>query len=141
VRIVIAGGEAGVSPAALRRAVRLVLSGERAAPSAVTVTLLSSQRMRALNRRSFGRDHATDVIAFGMRHAGVLVGDVYVCPAVARRSAARFGVPPAQEITRVVVHGVLHVLGDDHPAGAGRTTSPMWARQERYVARLTGARA
>jgi ssRNA-specific RNase YbeY (16S rRNA maturation enzyme) len=34
------------------------------------------------------------------------------------------------------VHGVLHVLGYDHPGGEERARSAMWRRQERYVARF-----
>jgi probable rRNA maturation factor len=35
-----------------------------------------------------------------------------------------------------VVHGTLHVLGWDHPDDESRTRSPMWRRQEQYVADL-----
>lgn len=123
-------------PATVRRAVRLVLAREGAGPAMIGVTMLSSQRMRALNRRAFGRDRATDVVAFGMRHGDTLVGDVYVCPAVARRFAATHGVPPDEEILRLVIHGTLHALGHRHPEGATRTRSAMWRRQERYLAAL-----
>ena len=126
-------------PAAVRRAVRLVLAREYPGPAVIEVTMLSSQRMRALNRRAFGRDRATDVIAFGMRHGETLVGDVYVCPAVARGSAARLGVSPSEEVLRLVVHGTLHALGYRHPGGRARTRSVMWRRQERYVAALRAA--
>ena len=141
VRVTSAGMTRAVSPAAIRRAVRLVLARERAGPSTVTVTQLSSQRMRALNRRTFGRDRATDVIAFGMRHVGRLFADVYVCPAVAQRSARGLGIAAGDELMRLAVHGTLHALGYDHPAGAAaRVRSVMWQRQERYVAALTGER-
>jgi probable rRNA maturation factor len=113
-----------------------VLARERAGPAAIEVTMLSSQAMRALNRRALGRDRATDVIAFGMRHGDTLVGDVYVCPAVARRSATRLGVSPSEEVLRLVVHGTLHALGYRHPEGPGRSRSVMWRRQERYVTAL-----
>jgi probable rRNA maturation factor len=134
VRLTGAGPESGST--ALRRAVRRVLSGERVGPAMIEVTFLSSQRMRALNRRAFGRDRATDVIAFGMRHGATLVGDIYVCPDVARRSAAREAVPVREELVRLVVHGTLHALGHRHPEGVGRARSGMWRRQERYVAAL-----
>jgi probable rRNA maturation factor len=96
--------------------------------------------MRTLNRKTFGRDRTTDVIAFGLPHDGVLTGDIYVCPAVARRAARELELSEREELIRLVVHGTLHVLGYDHPASARRTASPMWQRQERYVKRLTGVR-
>jgi probable rRNA maturation factor len=126
-----------LSAARVRRIVNAVLDGERAGDAAVSVTFLSAARMRALNRRTFGRDALTDVIAFGLPHAGRVGGDVYVCPAAAARAPA----PLAQELLRLVVHGTLHVLGYDHPVGTGRTRSAMWQRQERHVRRLESPRA
>jgi probable rRNA maturation factor len=41
-----------------------------------------------------------------------------------------------EELTRLIVHGVLHVLGHDHPDGDDRAESPMWRRQERLVQTL-----
>lgn len=135
-RIAAIGVAPPLSPPAVRRVVRAVLAAERTGPAALTVTFLSSQRMRAAHRRALGHDRATDVVAFGMRHGATLVGDVYVCPPAAAASAARYGIPLAEEVVRLVVHGTLHALGYDHPAGPGRTGSPMWRRQERYVAAL-----
>ena len=66
---------------------------------------------------------------------GERLGDVYLCPWVARREAAARGIPLRQELIRLLVHGTLHVLGHDHPAD-GREASPMWRRQERYVKAL-----
>jgi probable rRNA maturation factor len=124
---------AAVPRAIVRDAVVTVLDGEQTGPADISVTFLSSQRMRALNRRTFGVDRATDVIAFALPHPGQVVGDVYVCPSVARRAALRLGVTPREELMRRVVHGTLHVLGYDHPAGQERTVSLMWRVQERYV--------
>lgn len=119
------------------RVVTAVLDGERVAAAAVSVTFLSGAKMRGLNRRSFGRDRSTDVIAFELPHPQWVVGDVYICPSTARRRRAA-GVPEREEIIRLIVHGVLHVLGHEHPRGRGRERSSMWQRQERYVAALTG---
>lgn len=124
-----------LAPEVVRRAVALVLDGEAVAAATVSVTFLSTQRMRALNRRSFGRDRATDVIAFGMLHGDRLVGDIYVCPAVARRAAVAHDIAPREELLRLIVHGTLHAAGYEHPRD-GRTGSPMWRRQEQYVRRL-----
>ncbi len=114
-----------------------VLDGEGTGEAAFSITFLGPGRMRALNRRAFGRDRVTDVIAFELPYAGGHGGDLYVCPTAARAAAAAHGVPPAEELVRVLVHGTLHALGYDHPNGVGRTRSRMWRCQERYVRALT----
>jgi probable rRNA maturation factor len=114
----------------------LVLAGERRAAE-IGVTFLPPARMQALNLKWKGHDEPTDVISFVLPGpGGELLGDVYICPAVARTAAARLGIPLRQELLRLVVHGTLHVLGYDHPEGVGRTRSAMWRRQERYVKAL-----
>lgn len=125
-----------LADAAVRRIVDAVLKGERRRAD-VMVTFLGPVRMRALNREHLGHDRPTDVISFALpTPEGRLVGDIYICRAVAAAQARALGVPLREELVRLVVHGTLHVLGHDHPAGADRTTSPMWKRQERYVRRL-----
>jgi probable rRNA maturation factor len=54
---------------------------------------------------------------------------------VARANARRHGVGIREELVRLVVHGVLHALGYDHPDGEARFRSPMWRRQEALVRR------
>lgn len=141
VRIGTLGAEPPIPAASARAAVRAVLAGERAGHAVISVTFLSAQRMRALNRRALGRDRATDVIAFGMRHDRQTVGDLYLCPSVAAAAARVHGIPVRHEVIRLLVHGTLHALGHAHPEGRTRTASPMWRRQEDYVRRLTGRRA
>ncbi len=119
---------------------RAVLASEQVRDAMLSITFVTKRRIRALNRRHLRRAGATDVIAFGFRRAArnaPTVGDVYVAAEVARESARAHGVPVRQELTRLVVHGTLHVLGYDHPDGGARTRSAMWRRQERLVARLS----
>jgi probable rRNA maturation factor len=131
-----AGDRKALASPTVRRVVNHVLDRERCGSAALTVTFMSAARMRAMNRRSLGRDRSTDVIAFGMRHGERVVGDMYVCPALARRFATRHGVSVRQELVRLVVHGTLHVLGYDHPDDETRTGSAMWRLQEQYVTQL-----
>jgi probable rRNA maturation factor len=120
--------------------VRRVLAWEGARDARVELTLLDAPAMRRLNRRATGRRGLTDVIAFALPQPdGTLVGDVYICPDAAwSGNGQRETGNVTAELVRLAVHGTLHVLGYDHPGGAGRTRSPMWRRQERYVRRLLG---
>jgi probable rRNA maturation factor len=134
--VVVSGRRLPLSSALVRRVVRGVLEGERR-PALVSVTFLGRDAMRRLNAQHKGRDEPTDVLAFAMTDgAGNTVGDVYICPWVARREAKTRGLPPREELIRLVIHGTLHVLGHTHPEGPTRTRSAMWRRQERYVGAL-----
>ena len=124
------------TPLAARGVARLaaaVLKAERARTAALSITFVTPARIRSLNRKHFRRNRPTDVIAFALGDPP-LVGDVYICPAVAAREATRAGTTIQDELRRLVVHGVLHTLGWEHPEGArGRLASAMWRRQERHV--------
>lgn len=120
-----------------------MLAWERARRARVEVSLVTAAAMRRLNRRATGRRGLTDVLSFALPQPdGTLLGDVYVCRDAAARWVRTGSAPAAparveEELTRLAVHGTLHVLGYDHPEGPGRTRSAMWRRQERYVRRLT----
>jgi probable rRNA maturation factor len=131
----VSGRRLPLPAAVVRRAVTTVLRGERRR-AAISVTFLGRDAMRRLNARHKGHNRPTDVLSFALDDPNGLMGDVYVCPWVARREARARGIPPRQELLRLVVHGTLHALGHDHPEDEGRTRSPMWRRQERYLKAL-----
>ncbi len=120
----------------LRRAARDALATGGSRTGEVSVTFVTEEEIRDLNRRFLGRDRPTDVIAFQLGEGDELLGDVYVCPAVARRHAREAGVDPREEVLRLVVHGALHVLGHDHPESDERWESEMFRLQERIVERM-----
>jgi probable rRNA maturation factor len=74
--------------------------------------------MAELNQQHLGHEGPTDVLSFPIDgpDAGPdgLLGDVVVCPAVARRQAPEHAGTYEDELALLVVHGVLHVLGHDH---------------------------
>lgn len=123
----------------IREAAVAALKAERVADAMLSITFVGRAAMSELNRRYLGHRGPTDVISFGLERSGkrgAVIGDIYICPEVARENARRQGVAAGEEVLRLVVHGVLHVLGHDHPNGESRTTSPMWRRQERILARV-----
>ncbi len=121
---------------------RAVLKGERVRHALLSVTLVDRRTITRLNKTHLDHRGATDVISFGLRRAtdtSPVIGDIYICPDVARANANARGVPVREEMARLVVHGVLHVLGYDHPEDEARETSEMWKRQERILRRVLDA--
>lgn len=134
--MVVHGRRLPLSRALVRRVVESVLTQEHK-QGLISVTFLGRDSMRRLNAEHKGHDYPTDVLTFALDGApGQILGDVYICPWVARREARGRGIPLREELIRLVIHGTLHALGRDHPEGPDRTRSAMWRRQERYVEAL-----
>ena len=121
----------------VRDIVRAVCRREKVKHALISVTFVTDPRIAAMNRKFLGHAGATDVITFELEPAaGVVMGDIYIAPGVARENAAAAGVGVREELVRLVVHGTLHVLGYTHDEGEHRTAGSMWKRQEALVAAL-----
>ncbi|HSA57980.1 MAG TPA: rRNA maturation RNase YbeY [Gemmatimonadaceae bacterium] len=131
------GRRLALGTARVRALASLVLRRERVPHALLSIAFVSRRHIARLNRDHLGHRGETDVITFALDRPGPrapLVGDIYIAPEVVRGQARRHHVPAREELARVVVHGVLHAVGHDHPDGDTRTASPMWTRQERYLA-------
>ena len=120
--------------ALIRRAARAALERTRAADARISVTLLDDDAIEDLHRRYLGKAGPTDVLSFALHEEGESpIGDVYVGLEQAKRQADALRVPMPEELARLTIHGTLHVLGWDHPGGAGRARSRMWRLQEEIL--------
>ncbi len=130
---VMVAGRSPLGPEETARVIETVVRQEHRS-GIFSLTFVGRDAMRRLHARSKGVSRTADVLAFVLTGpGGLVVGDIYICVWVARRVARRLRVPLREELTRYVIHGVLHVLGYDHPDDESRMESPMWRRQERYV--------
>jgi probable rRNA maturation factor len=135
----------GVSAAAVRRRAQRMLRALSRPEVELSIVLCDDASMRALNRRFRKIDRTTDVLAFamgeGMRMpavAGSPLGDVVISLPTAERQARAAGRRPIDEITMLLAHGLLHLLGLDHrSAGEERR---MRARTDALVGAARGAR-
>lgn len=89
----------------------------------LAVVFVSARRMRGLNRQYLGRDYATDVLSFGYQGEVVegssFLGEIVIAPEIAWRQARRWRNRPEREMRKLLVHGILHLLGYNHEADAG----------------------
>jgi probable rRNA maturation factor len=136
------GVRISLSEQRVREIVRSVCRRERVGEALISVAFIRNAAISRMNREFLGHSGATDVITFelGDTHANparrAIVGDIYIAPDVGRRNAIENGVGVREELTRLVVHGTLHVLGYTHAEGSHRTTGDMWRRQEEILAAI-----
>lgn len=144
----------------LRRVAEVVLDSEDVDPSVeVSLMCVDEATMRSLSKQFLGIDDATDVLAFpidgevdeetldtapGGRvlspdEAPQLLGDVVICPSVAKRQAEEYKVPYEEELDMLVVHGLLHLLGYDH--GTEDELAEMESRQETLLRKVASSEA
>jgi rRNA maturation RNase YbeY len=127
-----------------------ILAAAHVKDAELSIVLVSDRRIRALNARYRKKDRATDVLAFPLEGVGGhgpgrkkgarpprLLGDVVISLATARRQAKALGHGLHEEVARLLIHGVLHLLGYDHEEGP-REAARM-ATQERRVLRIVEA--
>jgi probable rRNA maturation factor len=117
----------------LSRTVRKILKSEGAAGREIDIVYCRDREIIALNRSFKGKNRSTDVLAFDLSDgkSDPYLGEVYVNLQMARRQAGRYKVSYTEEVKRLTIHGVLHLLRfrDDTATGRAR----MWARQEEYM--------
>ena len=87
--------------------------------------------LRRLNREFRGKDCATDVLSFPSASEAWL-GDIAISIGRARAQAREFGHSLEQEVSILMLHGVLHLMGLDHEADSGR----MARAEKRWRVRL-----
>ena len=87
----------------------------------VSLVICGDRRMRALNHRYRGKDRTTDVLSFpaaGSSPTGFL-GDLVVSAPEARRPARAGRLPFTAVMEKLLLHGLLHLLGYDHETDDG----------------------
>jgi probable rRNA maturation factor len=133
------GPYTGVSRAEVLRRARAMFESLQLENSELSIVLTNDDQIQKLNNVYRGMDRPTDVLAFAMREgrfkafAGDLLGDVVVSVPRARRQAAERSVPLMTEITMLVAHGILHLIGWDHDTPA--KDRAMRAETDRVCAR------
>ncbi|MBN2498991.1 MAG: rRNA maturation RNase YbeY [Deltaproteobacteria bacterium] len=125
--------------ALLRRARRLLgeLGLQR---SELSVLLTDDREIAELNARYRSREGPTDVLSFSQQEGGAplhpeLLGDVVISLETAARQASARRRPLLDELTELLVHGVLHLAGREHE-GVSRKRASAMRREQQRLARL-----
>lgn len=128
--------DAKIPNAWVKKVLRFVLNEERNRGE-ISVFFTNEEEMAELNLRYRKRKGPTDVLAFPVgtpAAAENLLGDVVISIPTAYRQALEAGHSLLQEVTFLLIHGVLHLLGYDHHKARERKI--MFAKQNNFLERL-----
>ena len=115
---------------------------------ALSLTFVTEEEIRELNREHRDTDRVTDVLSFPMfegpeeirqtadmsREMEIPLGDVVICREMIRRQAAEYGHSETRELVYLFVHSVLHLLGYDHMEDEDK--AEMRRREEQIMEQL-----
>lgn len=101
----------------------------------LTVVFLDLEPARELNLRYRQKNYATDVLSFDGSSSEEL-GELVLCPQVLKVQAREHGLTYQQELTYMVLHGILHLLGYDHEKSK-RQEKVMFAIQDEIFEKIS----
>ena len=126
-------------PDILERAAKAALVQQSAPHGDLTLVLTNDAQVQVLDRDFLGEDAPTDVLSFpsfeidpdtGCRY----LGDIIISVPRAEAQSVAMGHSLEAELSLLVVHGVLHLLGHNH--GGMEEKACMWAAQSEILAKL-----
>ena len=140
-----------VNLGALKRRAATLLAAAGETDSSLSIALVGDAAIRRLNRDHRGKDRATDVLSFPLHAPRAkrsaqrdgrdvperMLGDVAISLDRAAFQAAEYDAKLDAEVQRLLIHGILHLLGHDHEAPAERARMQ---REERRLAASIGLR-
>lgn len=95
--------------------IRLVAESEIRRTGDIAVIFCSDNYILDINRRYLRHDYFTDIITFDYCEGDRISGDLFISVDSVRENAHEYGTEFDDELNRVIVHGILHLIGyDDH---------------------------
>ena len=113
------------------RWLKMVAGSEMRRIGAVNIIFCSDDYILDINLKYLQHDYFTDIITFDYCEGDRISGDLFISIDSVRENARIYGVTFEDELDRVMVHGVLHLLGyDDH---TDEQTAVMREKENYYV--------
>lgn len=114
-----------LNQAAIRRWIKTIAAHYSFAVGNIHYIFCSDQRELEVNREFLGHDYYTDVITFDYSTATTINGDIFISLDTVRSNAAMVGVDFENELMRIIIHGILHLTGqeDKNPDAKAQMTA------------------
>lgn len=125
----------GISDRQIQKVVAYVLKKEQRSGD-VTVHTIGDTKMARLQKIHRGKEGTTDVLSFAAQEGDKItgdgtLGDIFISIPRIRKQAREWSVTFEEEFTRMLIHGLLHILGYDHIQKS--EAEVMFGKQEKYL--------
>lgn len=97
----------------------------------ISILFCGDSFCKKINYKFLKRKSNTDVISFAIKEKGY-VGDILINLRQVKRQARCLDIPFKEELKRIIIHGVLHLLGYDHEKDKGE----MFELQEKLYKKI-----
>ena len=124
----------------LKRIAESVLKEEDIKEGSLSIVLVGAGRMRALNKRYRKKNRVTDVLSFERSNrfpsaSENEIGEIVICLQQVKKNAKKFNLDYNKELSRVLIHGILHLLGYDHETEK-KEADKMKRREDYYLGQI-----
>jgi probable rRNA maturation factor len=120
----------------IRTLLERVIADGNMIPGEISIILTSDERLRQINVEFLEHDYFTDVITFDYNSGDLVNGEVYISIDTVRENAKNYKVSLSNELTRVIIHGILHLTGYDDKTEEGRRL--MRSREDHWLEQAGG---
>ncbi len=113
---------------------KIVLKGENRGRDNLSLAFVSKEEIKKINKKFRHKNKPTDVLSFLINEKQYL-GEIIICPEVVKENAKKYKTTVKQEMMKVFVHGILHLLGYEHEK-TNKEAEIMEKKQEKYFLKV-----
>ncbi len=89
------------------------ITSEQFKAGEINYIFVSQKEILRINKQYLNHNYFTDIITFNYCEKNIINGDIYICIETVKNNSTRFNVTFIEELQRVMIHGILHLIGYD----------------------------
>lgn len=97
----------------INRWIRTIIKGENKVTGQIRYVFCNDERILEINKEFLDHDYYTDIITFDWSESEIVSGEIFISLDTVKSNSVEFNTDYEQELHRVIIHGILHLCGQD----------------------------